>query len=549
MPSTFPKTSGVILPFVLAACGADTQYDILIQDGRLYDGSGSEPYVVDVAIEDGRIAAIGNLSVGAATVLNGKGLYLTPGFIDLHNHAEFPPDDRERHVVMSFLRQGVTTVVTGPDGYGDYRVAELFTRLDRDGVGLNVLHTVGHNFIRELAMGGSFDRPPTAAELEHMKQMVGEAMDGGAIGLSTGLYYTPGAYATTEEVVELAQVVREYGGIYTSHIRDEGDFLYEDPEKDGLLDAVKEAIIIGKEADIPAVITHIKADGILGEEHWGKSVPVTRLIEEARSRGQRVYADQYPYTASSTDLSAVTVPRWIQADGKTADRLRDPELLPRIKEEMYRMVEGGLGPEVMVIAKFDQRPEWEGMNIAEVSRVLGLSPTEAAIELVVLGDPSIVVHSLNPDDVERFMSKPYVSTSSDGGNPVFGEDLPHPRSYGAFPRKLREYVLNKYVISMEFAIRAATSLPAEILGLQDRGLIREGYVADIVVFDPEKISDKATFSDPHQYSVGISYLIIDGEIVIDHDEYTGVLAGKPLRSTITAEQGSVQPHTASQPAP
>lgn len=517
---------------ILVACGSATEYDMLLKGGRIYDGSGDRSYVADIAIKGGRIAAIGQLADTADVIIDAEGLYVAPGFIDPHNHAEFPEDDPQRNTVMSFLRQGVTTVVTGPDGGGEYKVAELFERLRRDGVGPNVLHTVGHNYIREEAMGGSFARAPTDKETEAMKNMVREAMEGGAVGLSSGLYYTPGAYATTEEVIELAHVVAEYGGIYTSHIRDEGDFIYDDPGKDGLLDAVREAIRIGREAGITSNITHIKAEGILGEEYWGKSVPVIGLIEEARARGQQVYADQYPYTASSTNLASVTVPRWIQADGKMEERLRDPSLLPRAKAEMKVMVEGGLGPDVMVISGFDEHPEWEGMSVAEVSRILGISPTETAIELVLMGDPSVVVHSMSRDDVERFMSRPYIATSSDGGNPVFGEGLPHPRSYGAFPHKIREYVLDNDVISMEFAIRAATSLPAKMLGLEDRGLLREGYVADIVVFDPDEIRDMATFSDPHQYGVGINYLIIDGQVVIDHDEFTGTLAGRPIESTL-----------------
>jgi N-acyl-D-amino-acid deacylase len=532
MPKNTTNNLIMVLVITLVACNSATDYDILINGGRIYDGSGEGSYITDIAIKDGRIAAIDDLTETAAVIIDGDGLYVAPGFIDVHNHAEFPPEDPHRNTVMSFLRQGVTTVVAGPDGGGEYKVAELFERLERDGVGPNVMHTVGHNYVRELVMGGSFDRPPTADEMNQMKQMVREAMEGGAVGLSSGLYYVPGTYATTEEVVELARVVGEFGGIYTSHIRDEGDFIYEDPEKDGLLDAVREAILIGREAGITANITHIKAEGILGENYWGKSVPVTALIEEARARGQKVYADQYPYTASSTNLASVTVPRWVQADGMMTERLQDTALLPRITGEMTRMVEGGLGPEVMVVSGFDERPDWEGKSVAEISRILEISPTEAAIELVLMGDPSIVVHSMSPDDVERFMSKPYISTSSDGGNPVFGDGLPHPRSYGAFPHKIREYVLDNHIIPMEFAIRAATSLPAEVLGLQDRGLIKEDFVADIVVFDPDEFRDLATFSEPHQFSVGVNYLIINGQIVINHDEFTGTLAGRPLKSTL-----------------
>ena len=527
----------VALATALVSSANAAEYDTLIKRGLVYDGSGAAPYPGDIGIKDGRIVAIGELQDNARVIVDADRLYVAPGFIDLHNHAEFQPGEPEQNAVMSYLRQGVTTVVTGPDGEGEHQVAELFQRLRNHGIGPNVLHTVGHNHVRKIAMGGSFDRAPTSDEMEHMKQMVREAMEGGAVGLSSGLYYIPGAYATTEEVIALARVAAEYNGIYTSHIRDEGDFLYDDPEKDGLLDAVKEAIRIGREAGLTANITHIKAEGILGEEHWGKSVPVTALIEEARARGQNVYADQYPYTASSTNLASVTMPRWVQADGRMAERLHDPSLLPRITEEMRRMVEGGLGPGVIVISQFGQRPEWEGKSVAEVSDILELSPTEAVIELVLMGDPNVVVHSMNPDDVGRFMSKPYVSTSSDGGNPPFGEGLPHPRSYGAFTRKIRKYVLEDKAISMEFAVRAATSLPAEVLGLKDRGLLREGYVADIVVFDPAAIHDMATFREPHQYSVGIDYLMIAGRIVIDHDEFTGVLAGQPLESTLASSPG------------
>ncbi|MBL8268989.1 N-acyl-D-amino-acid deacylase family protein, partial [Steroidobacter sp.] len=359
----------LLLVCVLAGCGKRAEYDIVIRNGLIYDGSGQEPFVADLGIKGDRIAAIGKaLGPGTLTV-DAKGLYVAPGFIDLHNHAEFPVDAPERYSVLNYLRQGVSTVVTGPDGAGEYQVADYFARLQRHGIGPNVMHTVGHNFIREDAMGGSFDRAPTAQEMQRMQAMVRQAMQEGAVGLSSGLYYTPGTYATTEEVIELARVAGESGGIYTSHIRDEGDFLYDDPNKDGLLDAVREAIRIGKEAGVVANITHIKAEGILGASHWGKSLPVTQLIEQARVQGQRVYADQYPYTASSTSLSAVTVPRWVQADELMSQRLRDPSLRARIVNEMRLTVEGGLGPQVMVISRFEQRPDWEGKNLAEVAGV------------------------------------------------------------------------------------------------------------------------------------------------------------------------------------
>ncbi len=507
--------------------GCSQKYDLIIKSGVIYDGSGEDPALADVGIVGDRIVAIGKLSSNALRVIHVPGLYVAPGFIDVHNHAEFR--DKDQKSVENFLSQGVTTLVTGNCGYGEYRVAELFSGLEKHGVGPNVIQLVGHNTIRELAMGGSFDRNPTPKEMEKMKEMVRIAMEGGAAGISTGLYYPPGAYAKTIEVIELAKVASEYNGIYSTHIRDEGDFIYDDKDKDGLLDAIKEAITIGREADITVDISHIKAEGILGEDHWGKSEEVLRIIEKAQAEGLKIFADQYPYTASSTDLASVTIPRWIQADGKMNERLSDPKLSKRIKEEVARIVEEGLGPQVMVISRFQKKQEWEGRSIKEIAEMWEKTPTETVIDLVLMGNPDMVVHSLSPDDVERYMKKPYIMTSSDGANVKFGTGIPHPRNYGSFPRKIRKYVLEKQILTMTEAIRAATSLPAEMLGLKDRGWIKEGFIADIVVFNPETLTDMATFSKPHQYSNGIEYLVINGKLVIDHGIYNGDMAGKPIR--------------------
>jgi N-acyl-D-aspartate/D-glutamate deacylase len=509
--------------------GCTQKFDLIIKSGEIYDGSGKDPVLADVGIVGDRIVAIGKLSSNAPKVIQASGLYVAPGFIDVHNHADFR--NKDRRSVENFLTQGVTTLVTGNCGYGEYKVAELFSRVEENGVGPNVMQLVGHNTIRQLAMKGSFDRDPTPEEMEKMKEMVRIAMEGGAAGISTGLYYPPGSYAKTEEVIELAKVVREYNGIYSTHIRDEGDFIYEDENKDGLLDAIREAITIGREADITVDISHIKAEGILGEDHWGKSKEVLKIIEQAQAEGQNIYADQYPYTASSTDLASVIIPRWVQADGKMKEHLSDPALSKRIKKEVGRIVEGGLGPHVIVISRFHKKKEWEGKNIKEIAEMWEKSPTEAAIGLVLMGNPDVVVHSMSPDDVERYMREPYIMTSSDGANIKFGVGMPHPRNYGSFPRKIRKYVLEKQILTMPEAIRVATSLPAELMGLEDRGWIKEGFIADIVVFNPKSLTDKATFSDPHQYSVGIEYLVINGKLVIEQGAYNGELAGKPIRKT------------------
>jgi len=507
--------------------GNTQRYDCVIKSGTIYDGSGGDPVTADIGIVGDRIVAIGELSSNALKVIQASGLYVAPGFIDVHNHAELR--NKKLRSIENYLTQGVTTLVTGNCGYGEYKVAALFSGVEENGVGPNVMQLVGHNTIRQIAMGGSFDRAPSPEEMDHMKEMVRIAMEGGAAGLSTGLYYPPGSYAKTEEVIELAKVASKYNGIYSTHIRDEGDFLYEDPNKDGLLDAVKEAITIGREAEITVDISHIKADGILGEGHWGKSKEVLEIIEKAQADGLRIYADQYPYTASSTDLASVTIPRWVQADGKMKERLSDPTLSNRIAKEVARIVEGGLGPHVIVISRFQKKKDWEGKSIKDIAGILGKSPTETVVDLVLMGNPDVVVHSLSPDDVERYMKKPYIMTSSDGANLKFGMGMPHPRNYGSFPRKLRKYVLEKQILTMPEAIRAATSLPAEMLELTDRGWIKEGFIADIVVFNPKTLTDKATFSQPHQYSVGIEYLVINGKLVIDHGTYNGELAGKPIR--------------------
>jgi N-acyl-D-amino-acid deacylase len=344
-------------------------------------------------------------------------------------------------------------------------------------------------------------------------------MEEGAVGLSTGLFYAPGSYAKTEEVIALCEVVKQHDGIYATHIRDESNYTI------GLEASIREAVEIGEKSGVPVQISHIKA---LGKPVWGKAGDVCEIIEEAQSRGVIIYADQYPYNASSTGLVAAVVPRWVQADGKLQERLEDPVLLSRIKKEMAANIERRGGANTLVISSFSKKREWEGKSLEEISTIMDISEVDAAIELVLMGGPGIISFNQSDEDVEYFMQKPYVMTGSDGSVQVLGDALPHPRSYGAFPRKIRRYVLEKKLVTMEQAIRSASGLPAEMLGFTDRGLIKEGYVADVVVFDPETIADKATFDDPHQYSEGILHVLISGVSVIKNGEFTGALAGSPL---------------------
>lgn len=507
----------IFTALILTHCSSS--YDVVISGGTIYDGTGETPYRADIGIKDGTIKTIGKIEKSSAKQIYAEGFFIAPGFIDIHTHCDRDLPITQRRHAENYLTQGVTTVVTGNCGGGTYRVREFFNKLDSLGIGPNVIHLVGHGTVRRAVMGQEA-REPTPEELERMKAFLAQGMEGGAVGFSTGLFYAPGSYAKTEEIIELAKQVKAYKGIYASHIRDESNYTI------GLLASIREAITIGEQANIPVQISHIKA---LGKPVWGASVAVCNLIEEARERGVKVYADQYPYIASSTGLSAATIPRWVQAGGKMSDRFNDPKLLPRIKREMAENIERRGGPESLVITSYPKNRNFDGKNLLEISKLMKKPAVETAIDLVLNGGPSVISFNMQESDLEHFMKKSYVMTGSDGHVVVPDNSFPHPRSYGAFTRKIHKYVIEKNVITMEQAIRAATSLPAHMLGLKDRGKLEEGYTADILVFDPNRIEDKATFTEPHQYSVGIQFLLINGMVVIEEGNYNGMLAGKTIR--------------------
>jgi N-acyl-D-amino-acid deacylase len=499
------------------SCSQQT-YDLVIHSGTIVDGSGTTGYQASVGITDGKIVRIGKIKASQGIqVIDADGKYVVPGFIDMHTHCENIRSEN-RKAALNYLTQGVTTVVSGNCGGGTYKVEEYFNQLKAQGIGVNVVHLVGQGAVRFAALK-SADRAPTTEELDKMRSLVDQAMKEGAVGLSTGLFYAPGSYAKSDEVVALCEVVKQHGGIYATHIRDESTYTI------GLEASIREAVEIGEKSGVPIQISHIKA---LGNPVWGKAGAVCQIIEEAQSRGVTVYADQYPYNASSTGLVAAVVPRWVQADGKLVERLKDPDLLPQIKKEMAENIERRGGEDTFVISSFPKKREWEGKNLEEISAIMDISEVDTAIELVLMGGPGVISFNQSNEDVEYFMKKRYVMTGSDGAVQVPGDALPHPRSYGTFPRKIRRYVLEKGLLTMEQAIRSASGLPAEMLGFKHRGLIKEGYVADVVVFDPETITDKATFDDPHQYSVGILHVLISGVSVIKNGEFTGALAGSPL---------------------
>ena len=509
----------------------DTIFTCILEGGMIYDGTGSEPFAGDVGILGDRIAAIGDLEGQRAGIrLDVRGLVVVPGFIDIHSHATSARADRAgifRHpIAENYIRQGVTTVIGGPDGSSRYPIGEYLARLEALPASVNFGTFVGHGTIRRKVLGTE-NRSPTEEELERMKTMVDSAMHEGAFGLSSGLKYVPGAYASTEEVIAIAKVAGSHGGIYISHMRDEGL---------GLLESVSETIRIGEEAGLPTQITHHK---VVGASMWGKSVQTLELVDEARVRGVDVSIDQYPYTASSTGLS-VLFPAW-SLEGDTAAvnaRIRDHETRARIKEAIiFNIAEdrGGNDPRNVVIAHCAWDPSLDGKNLADILEDRGRSVTiEAAAELVlelkVKGRVSCIFHAMSEEDVRRIMRHPYTMIASDGGIVQPRTGVPHPRNYGAFARVLGRYAQELEVLTFAEAIRKMTSLPSWRIGLQGRGQLTVGAYADIAVIDRETVIDRATFSDPHVYAEGVQHVFVNGVAVLLNSEITGARPGQVLRN-------------------
>ena len=513
----------VILSLLISVCfsGCDIEhYDIVIQGGTIYDGAGNAPFSADIGIREGHITGIGkDLGKRGAIIINAENLVVAPGFIDIHTHCDEQVLGKGMNSLENYLTQGVTTVVTGNCGGGTYQVDKFFSRLDSIGIGTNLVHLAGHNTIRRKVMGMD-DRKPSPEELEEMKKLVSAAMEEGAAGISTGLFYTPGAYSSADEVIELARIAKKYDGFYATHMRDESNYSV------GLKESVKEALTVGEQSGIRVQISHIKA---LGKPVWGMSGEITSLIEEAQRRGITVFADQYPYNASNTGLSAAVMSSWVVAGGRSVEKLNDPKLLPRIKKEMEENIERRGGPESLVIVSYPEDRRFDGKNLSEIGALLGKTPVEAALHLILESSPSVISFNMQEEDISGFMKKDYVMTGSDGSIVSPGQSVPHPRSYGTFPRKIRKYVIDDKVVSLEQAIKSCTSLPAGMIGLEDRGVIKEGKIADVVLLNLETIRDNATFNEPHQYSSGIEFLIINGDVVIEKGQYNGKLSGKAIR--------------------
>jgi N-acyl-D-aspartate/D-glutamate deacylase len=502
--------------------------DIVIRGATLYDGSGAAGVVGDLSVRGERIVAVGNFAVaGKPRILDGKGLVVAPGFIDLHTHSDTPLTKPATRANLNYLYQGVTTVVTGNCGSGPTDVAGYFKKMEAGKIGSNVIHQVPHNNVRDKVMKNA-NRAPTTAELHQMEQLVEQGMTDGAWGLSTGLIYNPGTYSKTDELIALAKVASRHGGFYASHIRDEGT---------GVLAAINEALTIGREAGLPVHISHLKASG---RKAWGMAFDEIALIERARHDGQIVSADQYPYIASSTSLKATLIPTSFR-EGENKEylaRLNDPEQSARLRKIIERGLEGRKGGESIRIARYTPKPAWQGKNLAEIAESEKQSAADIALEIERHGGAQIVNFGMSEEDVRLIMRQPFVATASDGASmELSANTVPHPRSYGCFARKIGRYALEDKVITPEHAIRSASGLPADILKLPERGYLKAGYYADVVVFDPQSFRDKATFDKPHQYAAGVRYLFVNGKLAIEEGKYTDMLAGKVLRhKSLTVEK-------------
>ena len=499
----------------LAAQGAS--FDVLIRGGQVIDGSGRPPAAADVAVRGGRIAAVGALpGATARLVVDAKGRYVTPGFIDVHSHAGEGLAGALNHG-QPVLAQGVTTVVVNPDGGGPVDIAKQRATYESRGIGPNAAMFVPHGSIRREVLGMA-DRAPSRAELDRMVALARAGMKAGAVGLSSGPYYAPGSYARTDELVALARAAAEARGVYSSHIRDESDYTI------GMVAAVDEVIAVAEQAKLTGIVTHMKA---LGTGTWGASAEAVGHIEAARARGLSVYADQYPYEASGTSITGALVPRWAQVFGDQAmiRRARGDERGKFLADVKINIARRG-GAQTLVIARFEPDPSLEGRNLQELSTEWRKAPEEVALDLLVRGGASLVSFNMAEQDIERIMKQPWTMTCSDGGLGPMGVGKPHPRAYGAFPRKLRVYVRERGVVDWPFAIRSMTSLPAEVFGMKDRGVIRQGAWADILVIDPETVADKATYTDPHRLSAGIDTILVNGHPARLKGEFSPTLAGR-----------------------
>jgi N-acyl-D-aspartate/D-glutamate deacylase len=524
---TLQRARGACLSAIAAvtfasAAAAQQQVDVLIRGGTVVDGTGSPGRVADVGITGDRITFVGDASASRVTgrrSIDAKGLVVAPGFIDPHTHtAGDLSSTQSRNGVpnranLPYLMQGVTTVVTNNDGGGPVDIARQLDGWTKSGIGTNAAVFVGEGSVRGAVVGPTASAA-TPAQMDSMRAVVRRAMDAGAIGLSTGLFYAPGSYATTEEVIELSKVAAARGGVYDSHLRDESSYSI------GLIAAVNEAIRIGREARIPIHISHIKA---LGTDVWGQSDTIIALMKQARAEGIRAVASQYPYTASGTSVSASLLPRWAESGGGDSVRIRltDPatraKIIPEMQENLRRR--GGANTLLMTSAR---DTSILGKRLDEIALARKTNPIDAAIQIMLNGGSSVASFNMSEKDIEKFMVQDFIYTDSDGSDG-------HPRKYGTFPKLLREYVYTKHVLTLPQAVKRSSAAPAEFLGLKDRGTLAAGKYADVIVFDPATVADKSTYEQPTLLAVGMKYVLVNGVLAVDDGKYAGVMPGRVLK--------------------
>lgn len=513
-----------LLPLLLAISffAHSQDCDILIINGKIIDGTGNSWYYGSVAIKDGKILKTGrDLKLSAKKIIDAKGLIVAPGFIDVHTHLE--GDETRDPEAKSFIYDGVTTCVTGNCGSSNTDIGKYLRWVDSMKLSINVASLIGHNDVRKAVMGRA-NRDASPEEMKKMEAIVDKAMADGAVGMSTGLIYIPGTYTKTPEIISLAKIAAKYNGVYASHMRDEGD---------SVTQAIEEAITIGREAKLPVQISHFK---LSGQHNWGRSKITVPMIEAARKEGIEVTIDQYPYTASSTSISTL-LPDHVLADGQDSirARLQRPDvkkyvinsMLERLKKRKLKHFS------YAVVANYAPDTSYNGKSIEQINLLKGRkhkAKEEAltVIDIMMNGGASAVFHGMGEDDVKRIMQYPFNMFASDASIRVFGAGVPHPRGYGTNARVLGKYVREEKVISLEEAIRRMTSLPAQKFQLNDRGLLREGYAADIVIFDEATVKDISTFEKPHAYSVGFQFVLVNGVLTVDNGTHTRARSGQAL---------------------
>jgi N-acyl-D-amino-acid deacylase len=515
----------IAILLLLSSTSEAQQADIIIKNGKILDGTGNSWFYGDIAVKDGKILKIGSLEQWkATTILNATGLIVSPGFIDVHTHIE--GDEKKNPTANNFIYDGVTSVVTGNCGLSETNLAKYFSMIDSFHLSINTASLIGHNDVRKAVMGTA-NRDPTEAELQQMEAIVEKAMNDGAVGLSTGLIYIPGTYSKTTEIVRLAKIAAAHHGVYASHMRDEAD---------SVTQAIEEALQIGREATIPVEISHFK---LSGQQNWGRSKETIPLIIKARSEGLEVTIDQYPYTASSTSLSTL-IPDWILADGEDAIKARLASISVRkevvqymLKKLQKRKLKHFSYP---VVASFKADSSYNGKSIEAINLLKGKKHTAkdeayTIIEMMEQGGAGMVFHGMSDKDVANIMQYPFNMFASDASIRVFGSGNPHPRGYGTNARVLSKYVRDEKIISLEEAIRRMTSLPAQKFKLKDRGMLREGFAADIVIFNEKIVQDQSTYNKPHQYSTGFKYVIVNGKITVNDGVHNGSRNGMVLKNS------------------